>query len=106
MEKPILTQSDVSNNTQSASSTKRFMSDYSQATLHSFMNKKTREELVAIDGLPLSTVCKSEFMCHAFSDNGMLFQKNLNHVMQLVYKQYEIVKDVAKMEMQQSSVCH
>ena len=30
------------------------------------------------------------------------FFKNLNHVMQLVYKQYEIAKDVVMMEMQQS----
>ena len=28
--------------------------------------------------------------------------KNLNHVMQLVYKQYEIAKDVVMMEIQQS----
>ena len=36
------------------------------------------------------------------SDKGMLFQKNPNHVMQLVYKLYEIAIDVAMMEMQQS----
>ena len=34
--------------------------------------------------------------------SGMLFPKNVNHVMQLVYKQYEISKDAAMMEMQQS----
>ena len=39
---------DVSSNTQSASSTKRLKSACSQATLHSFMNKKTREEIVAM----------------------------------------------------------
>ena len=70
------------------------------------MNKKTREEivakLVAVDGFPPSVVCKSEFICQTFSDKGMLFPKNPNHVMKLVYKQYEIVKDVAMMEMQQS----
>ena len=38
MEKPNSTQSDVSSNTQSASSTKRFKSACSQATLHNFMN--------------------------------------------------------------------
>ena len=32
----------------------------------------------------------------------MLFQKNLNHVMQLVYKQSEIKRDVDMIEMQQS----
>ena len=32
----------------------------------------------------------------------MLFQKNPNHVMQLAYRQYEIAKDVAMMEMLQS----
>ena len=47
MKKPSSTQSDVSNNTQSASSTKSFKSAYSLATQHSFMNKKTREEIVA-----------------------------------------------------------
>ena len=31
-----------------------------------------------------------------------MLKKNLNHVMQLVYKQYEIAKDVVMMEMQQS----
>ena len=44
MGKPCLTQSDVSSNTQSASSTKRFKGAYSLATLHSLMNKKTREK--------------------------------------------------------------
>ena len=39
---------DVSSNTQYASSTKRLKSACSQATLHNFMNKKTREEIVAI----------------------------------------------------------
>ena len=77
MEKPSSTQSDVSSNTQSASSTKRFKRAYSQATLHSFMNKNTRDKivakLVAVDGFPPSSVCKSEFICHAFSDKGMLF---------------------------------
>ena len=47
IEKPSLTQSDVFSNTQSASSTKRFMSVYSHVTLHSFMNKKTREDIIA-----------------------------------------------------------
>ena len=79
MEKPPLTQSDVSSITQSASSTKRFMSAYSQATLHSLMNKNTREEivveLVAVDGFPPSAVCKGEFICQAFSDRVMLFKK-------------------------------
>ena len=42
IEKPSSTQSDVHSNTQSASSAKRFKSAYSQATLHSLMNKKTR----------------------------------------------------------------
>ena len=106
MEKPSSTQSDVSSDTQSASSTLRFKSAYSQATLHSFMNKKTIEEIVAklvdADGLPPSAVCKSEFIRQAFSDKGMLFQKNPNHIMHSVYKQYEIAKDVAMMEMQQS----
>ena len=57
------------------------------------MNKKIREEIVAklaaVDGFPPSAVCKSEFICQAFSDKGMLFKKNLNHFIQLVYKQYE-----------------
>ena len=43
MEKPCSTQSDVSRNTQSASSTKPFKSAYFLATLHSVMNKQTRE---------------------------------------------------------------
>ena len=105
-ENPSSTKSDVSSNTQSASSTKCFKSAYSQATLHSFMNKKTREEiiakLVAVDGFPPSAVSKSEFIRQVFSDTGMLFQKNPNYVMQSICKQYEIVKDFAMMEMQQS----
>ena len=76
MEKQSTTQSDVSSNTQSASSTKRSKSAYSQATLHSFMNKKTRDviiaKLVAVYGFPPSAVWKSEFICQAFSDKGML----------------------------------
>ena len=66
---------DVSSDTQSASSTIRFKSVYSQATLHSFMNKKTREEivakLVAVDGFPPNAVCKSKFICQVFSDKCM-----------------------------------
>ena len=92
-ENPSSTQSDVSSNTQSASSTKRFKSTYSQATLHSLMNKKTREEivtkLVAVDGFPPSAVCKSEFISQTFR---YALKKNINHVMQLVYKQYEIAR--------------
>ena len=76
IKKPSWTQTDVSSNTQSASSIKRFKSACSQATLHNFANKKTREEivakLVAVDGFPPSAVCKSEFICQAFSDKGML----------------------------------
>ena len=52
--------------------------------------------------LPPSVVCKSKFICQTFIDKGKLLKKNLNHVMQLVYKQYEIAKDVVMMEMQQS----
>ena len=78
MDEPSSTQSDVSSNTQSASSAKRLLC-YFQATLHSFMNKETREEivakLVAVDGFPPSVVCKNEFICQAISDKGMLFQK-------------------------------
>ena len=63
IEKPCSTQSDVSSNTQSASSTKCFKSAYSLATLHSFMNKKTREEIIAklvtVDGFTPSAICKS-----------------------------------------------
>ena len=40
MKKPSSKQSDVSSNTQSASSTKRFKSACSQATLHCFMNNE------------------------------------------------------------------
>ena len=80
MEKPSSIKSDVSSNTQSASPTKRFKGAYSQATLHSFINKKTREEivakLVAVDGFSPSAVCKREFICHAFSDKGMLNKKS------------------------------
>ena len=79
-------------------STKRFKSGYSQATLHSFMNKKTRYEIVAADGFPPSAVCKSEFICQAFNDKGKVLQKNPDHIMQLVHKPY----DVVMMEMQQS----
>ena len=106
IEKPSSTQSDVSSNTQSASSTKRFKSAYSQATLHSVMNEKTGEEvaakLVAVDGFPPSAVCGRELICQVFSDKGMLFKKYQNHVLQLVCRQYEISIDVAMMEMQQS----
>ena len=41
-------------------------------------------------------------MCQAISDKDMLFPTNPNHIMQLVYKQYEIAKYVVVMEMQQS----
>ena len=79
VQKPSFTQSDVSSNTKSASSTKHFKSVYSQATLHSFMNKKTREEIiakhVAVDDIPPSAVSKSEFICQDFSDKGTLFHK-------------------------------
>ena len=48
-----------------------------QATLHSFMNKKTIDVIVdkrvAVDGFLPSAVCKSEFIRQAFSDKGMLF---------------------------------
>ena len=53
-----------------------------------------------MDGFRPSAVCKSEFICQAFSDKGMPFPKTLKHAMQLAYKQYEIAKDVM-MEMQQ-----
>ena len=90
IEKPSSTQSNVSSDTQSANSAKRFKSAYFQATLHSFMNKKTREEidakLVDVDGFPPSAVCKSEFIRQTFSDKDMLSQKNPNHVLHLVYK--------------------
>ena len=47
---------------------------------NSFMNKKTREEivtkLVAVDGFPPSVVCNSEFICQAFSDNICFLQQN------------------------------
>ena len=96
IEKPSSTQSDVTHNTQSASSTKCFMSAYSQATQHSFMNKNTREEivakLVAVDGFHPSAVCKSESICQAFSDKGKLFQKYQNHVSQLTYKNITLQK--------------
>ena len=79
IEKPSSIQSYVSSNTQSASSTKRFKSIYSQATLHSFTNKKTREEivakLVAVYGFPPSAVYKSEFIGQDFSDKGILLKK-------------------------------
>ena len=46
----------------------------------SFMNKKTREEIVAklfaVDDLTSSAVCKSEFICQAFSDRGMFAKKS------------------------------
>ena len=75
IKKPSSTQSYVSSNTQSASSTKRFKSAYSQATLRSSINIKTREEiaakLVAEDGPPPCAVNKSEFICQAYSDKGV-----------------------------------
>ena len=106
IEKPSPTQSADSSETQSGSSSKRFKSACSQPTLQSFMKKNTREEmvakLIALDGFPPSAVSKSEFIRQAFSDKGMLLPKNPTHVMQLVYKQYEITKDVVMMEMQRS----
>ena len=102
MEKPSSTQSGVSSNTLSASSTKRFKSAYSQAALHSFMNEKTRLEITAklddVDGFPPSAVCNIEFICHAISGKGKLLQKNPNHVTQLAYKQYEVAQGVAMMD--------
>ena len=63
MEKRSSIQSDVSCITHSADFTNRIRIAYSQATLHSFMNKKTREvivaKLVAVNGFPPSAVCKS-----------------------------------------------
>ena len=92
MEKPSSTQSDISSNTQSASSTKRFKSAYLQATLHSFLNKENKEEiaakLAAVDGFTSSAVCKSEFIRQAFNDKGMLFQNNGNNGMRLANRQY------------------
>ena len=45
------------------------------------MNKKTRVEivakLVAVDGFPPSAIIKSEFICQAISDKGMLFFKKI-----------------------------
>ena len=46
-ETPSSTRSDVTSDTQSSSSTKHFRRDNSQATQHSFMNKKNIEEIVA-----------------------------------------------------------
>ena len=46
IEKLSSRQSDVSSNTQSASSTKRFKIAYSQATLHSVMNKRLEKKLL------------------------------------------------------------
>ena len=80
MDKPSSTQSDVSNNTQSAISTKRLKNVYSQATLHSFMNKMNIEEivakLVAVDGFPPSVVCESEFICQAIGDKDYAHKKS------------------------------
>ena len=55
-----------------------------------------------MDGLSPSAICRIELICQAFSYEGMLFKKNLNHVMQLVYKQYEIEINVVMVEMLQS----
>ena len=75
MDKPSSAQSDVSSNTQSVSSTMRLKSAYSQV-MHSVMNRKTRDEIVAkivaADGFPPCAVCKSEFICQTFSDNCLL----------------------------------
>ena len=78
MEKPCSTPSDISGSTQSASCAKRFKSAYSQATLHSFMNNKTKKlidaKLVAVDGFPNSAICKNEFICLASRDTKCIFQ--------------------------------
>ena len=79
-------------------------SAYFQATHHNFMNRKTREKiaakLIVVDGLPPSAVCRSEFICQPSVIKVCFFLKSLNHVMQLVHKQYEIAKEVAMVEMQ------
>ena len=77
----------MSSNTQSASSTKRFKSAYSQATLLSFMDKRTREEIVAkLVKMDLSAkpsaikVCiikKIRIMLSNLYINNMKLQKNL-----------------------------
>ena len=60
-------QLDVSGNTQSVSSSKLFKSACFQSTLHCFVKKKTREEIIAklvtVDGFPPRTGCTSEFIC-------------------------------------------
>ena len=63
IEKPSSTSSDVSSYKQSASSTERFKSAYSQATLRSFTNKNIIVEIAArlrtVDGFTPSAVCKN-----------------------------------------------
>lgn len=79
-----------------ASSSKCLDSLSSQPTLFKFLKKDSKEEiiakLVAVDGFPINAICKSEFIQQAFSEKGFLLPKNPNHVMQLVYKQYNIIK--------------
>ena len=61
--KPSSTQSDISGSTQSASCKKRFKSAYSQATLHSFMNKKARCcRLFSVHGLSVKPSA-IDFVC-------------------------------------------
>lgn len=80
-----------------------------QPTLVSFMRKVSKitmeemiSKLVAVDGFPISAISKSEFIRHSFSDKGFNLPKNPNRIMQMVYKQYETIKDEVIREIEQS----
>ena len=84
MEKKSLTQSDVSSNTQSTISTKCFKSAYSQATLHSFMNKTLEKKLLLnsllkMVFLPVLSVKVNLSVMHSVI-KACVFKKNLKHV--------------------------
>ena len=55
-------------------------------------------KLVAVDGISVNAVTKSEFIRESFSDKGFSLPKSPTSVMNMIYKQYEIVTTNIKNE--------
>lgn len=72
----------------------------SQQTLSSFFTKQkeTCEEIIAklvtLDGISINSITKSEFIRNSLRDKGYTLPKNPSHVMDLVHKQYNKIKEL------------
>ena len=59
-------------------------------------------KLVAVDGFPVAAISKSEFIRNSFADKGFILPKNPSLVMNMIYKQYDSVKEKLTMEINES----